>query len=69
MRKVPSLDADTIRVPSGENATVVTSWECPSRMAMDWPDATSQMRTVLSLDADPIRVPLGEKVTPVSCAE
>src|SRR5580693_9269221 len=47
IRTVLSRDPETMRVPSGENATDQTQPECPHRgPLMGAPDAASQIRTV-----------------------
>ena len=52
-RIVLSLEPETMRVPSGENATDETQPECPCRgFPMAVPDAASHNRIVLSREPD-----------------
>src|SRR5262245_32704896 len=51
------------RVPSGENATDLTSLECPLKVRRSRPVATSQSFSVLSQLPERTRVPSGENAT------
>ena len=63
-RIVPSREPDTIRDPSGENATERTQLECPlSGLPMASPVSASQRRMVLSHEPDTIRDASGENWT------
>jgi len=63
-RIVLSLEPETMRVPSGENATDETQPECPCRgLPMAVPDAASHNRIVLSPEPETMCVPSGENAT------
>src|ERR1700750_25016 len=64
-----SRDPDATSLPSGENATVLTENEWPSRVCTVWPVAGSQSRTVLSRDPDAISLPSGEDATALTAGE
>src|SRR5271157_3757134 len=58
-RAVLSLDAVTIRLPSGLNAADLTEPACPLSSAMRAPVSAIQTRAVLSPDAVTMRLPSG----------
>jgi hypothetical protein len=68
-RTVPTSDPDTIRVPSGENATDVIDKERRVNTEAQMPVLQSQSRTVPSSDPDTISVPPGENATDVTQLE
>src|SRR5882672_3119916 len=69
-RIVLSSEPDTIRDPSGENPTELTSLECPSSdLPMGSPVSASQRRMVLSSEPDTIRDPSGENPTDLTISE
>src|SRR5712675_456760 len=69
-RMVLSDEPDTIRDPSGENPTELTSLECPSSgLPMGSPVSASQRRMVLSSEPDTIRDPSGENPTELTRLE
>ena len=61
MRAVLSLDAVTMRDPSGLKAAESTALSWPRRTAISLALAASQMRAVLWLDAVTMRDPSGLK--------
>ncbi len=63
MRTVLSRDPDAMNLPSGEMETDDTPPECPVSVAVQAPEAISQMRTVLSRDPDAMNLPSGEMET------
>src|SRR5882757_5959640 len=63
-RMALSDEPDTIRDPSGENATELTPLECPSSgLPMGSPVSASQRRMVLSHEPDTIQDPSRENAT------
>ena len=68
LRVLSSLP-DSTRAPSGENATEVTRWACPSKVRSSHPVAASQSLRVLSSLPDSTRAPSGEKATEVTRLE
>src|SRR6267154_391610 len=66
-RIVVSSDPDTMRLPSGENATELTQLSCPVRGARSGsPVSASHNRMVLSYDPDTMRLPSGENAADVT---
>ena len=63
MRMVPSLEPDTIRLPSGLKATELTLHTCPLITRMVFPFVAFQIRMVLSKEPDTMRFPSGLKAT------
>ncbi|KAJ7847272.1 hypothetical protein B0H14DRAFT_3453921 [Mycena olivaceomarginata] len=63
MRTVSSLELDTTRVPSGENATDETKSLWPTILVTSAPVVASQIHTVLSSEPDTTRAPSGENAT------
>src|SRR5947208_218641 len=55
--------ADTMRVPSAENVTLLTSLVCPLRVSVSCPVCASHTFTVLSQLPETMRVPSGENAT------
>ena len=60
---VLSEDPETMREPSGLNATLKTQSECPSSVAMLSPDCVSHSLMVLSEDPETMREPSGLNAT------
>ena len=56
MRRVPSFDPETMRLPSGEKPTAETLSSCPLRVMRPSPVRASQMRRVLSPDPETMRL-------------
>ena len=59
-----SSDADATSLPSSENTTVATKFECPSKVCSVIPVGESQSLTELSLDVDATSFPSGENTKP-----
>ena len=55
-----------MRAPSPDNATLLTSLPCPTRVCSSTPVAASQSRTVQSTKLDTMRVPSPENATLVA---
>ena len=67
---LPISEPDTIRFPSGENATEKTTSEwAPNGPVMVSPDWASQTRTVPSYEPDTIHFPFGENAAEHTSAE
>src|ERR1700675_163123 len=67
MQIVMSYEPETTRLPSGENATDVTSAVCPSNgPEMISPVSTSQMQIVMSSEPETTCLPSGENATDVT---
>ncbi|HEX5297965.1 MAG TPA: hypothetical protein VFW50_13340 [Streptosporangiaceae bacterium] len=62
IRAVSPTAVETTSAPSGENATEVSTSECPPKDAIPWPVAASQT-SPLRVDAVTRRVPSGENAT------
>ncbi len=63
-RSVLSSEPETMRWPSGENATLVTEPSWPrSGSPTGWPVAASHNRSVLSPEPETMRWPSGENAT------
>lgn len=56
-----SYELDTMRIPSGDQATASTPEECPWRVESNWPVSGDQIWIVPSSEPDMMRLPSGEK--------
>ena len=63
MRVMPSSPAVATRVPSGDQATALTSQVCPVSAVRAWPVVGLQMRAVPSKPAVARRVPSGDQAS------
>ena len=52
-----------MNLPSWDMETEYKKFECPSSVAVQVPEATSQSRTVLSYDPDAMNLPSGDMET------
>ena len=58
----PDPDAEAMVLPSGEKLTLLTPWECPSKVLIFLPVVISHSFIVLPPDAEAIVLSSGEKL-------